>query len=345
MSTTNYGIADVVSGGLATADGEQDLRDAVDNQLDAATDLLVPNGVLSGWEIEATGDLNVNVGEGWINGARCKTAIDQAITGMTIAQTYYIWAQFVAAAVGRVSTSFKDAAVSFVATTGADPGNAILLATGVLAAGLTEFSSVNNTPNGRVTLRTVPAEIAIRGYETNGEYVDTGLLPQTSVDLTCDVTAGVAYIRGVRVVKNGTSVDAVTCTLSNDNYIDLDSSGVFHVTPVALDAAEPAIYANSIRLAKAITDADKITSVVDMRHTTPFVDARYVDVADTGAIDTEFVVAHGLSRIPIGYLVTCISAAGIVYDSVTAVPKDKWTSTNIYLKCSVANAAVTLLIF
>lgn len=60
-------------------------------------------------------------------------------------------------------------------------------------------------------------------------------------------------------------------------------------------------------------------------------------VADTGAADTEFIVAHLLGVVPIGFLVINIDAGGVIYDSGTA-----WTATNIYLKCSAANAAVTL---
>lgn len=60
-------------------------------------------------------------------------------------------------------------------------------------------------------------------------------------------------------------------------------------------------------------------------------------VADTGAADTEFSVTHGLGSIPIGFLVTNIDKGGVIYDSGTA-----WTTTTIYLKCSAANAAVTV---
>jgi len=60
-------------------------------------------------------------------------------------------------------------------------------------------------------------------------------------------------------------------------------------------------------------------------------------VSDTGAADTEFSVSHTLGAIPIGFLVTNIDKGGVVYDSGTA-----WTSTTIYLKCSAANAEVTL---
>lgn len=60
-------------------------------------------------------------------------------------------------------------------------------------------------------------------------------------------------------------------------------------------------------------------------------------VADTGTINTEFSITHTLGAVPIGYLVTKINKAGVIYDSGTA-----WDSTTIYLKCSSANATVTL---
>lgn len=65
-----------------------------------------------------------------------------------------------------------------------------------------------------------------------------------------------------------------------------------------------------------------------------------VTVADTGTANTEFTIAHGLKRIPIGYLVITIDKAGIVYASGTA-----WTAVNMYLKCSAANCNITVIIF
>jgi hypothetical protein len=50
-----------------------------------------------------------------------------------------------------------------------------------------------------------------------------------------------------------------------------------------------------------------------------------------------FTVTHVLGRVPVGFDVKRINAAGIIYDSGTA-----WTSTEIFLKCSVASATFTL---
>ena len=60
-------------------------------------------------------------------------------------------------------------------------------------------------------------------------------------------------------------------------------------------------------------------------------------VADSGSANTEFSITHTLGAIPIGYLVTKISNAGVIYDSGTT-----WTSSTIYLKSSAANSAVTV---
>ena len=60
-------------------------------------------------------------------------------------------------------------------------------------------------------------------------------------------------------------------------------------------------------------------------------------VADTGGADTEFAVAHTIGSVPIGFIVTNIDKGAVIYDSGTA-----WTSSNIYLKSTVANSAVTL---
>lgn len=67
------------------------------------------------------------------------------------------------------------------------------------------------------------------------------------------------------------------------------------------------------------------------------ISGRFFNVSDTGSANTEFSINHNLSSIPTGYLVTSISNAGIIYKSSTS-----WTSSNVYLKCSSANAAVTL---
>jgi hypothetical protein len=55
--------------------------------------------------------------------------------------------------------------------------------------------------------------------------------------------------------------------------------------------------------------------------------------------NTEFAVAHGLGRIPIGFFVLSTDKAAHIYKSTTA-----WTTSNIYLKSDVASVTYTLFI-
>lgn len=64
-----------------------------------------------------------------------------------------------------------------------------------------------------------------------------------------------------------------------------------------------------------------------------------VEVADTGIINTEFVVTHNLTRVPLFYDVKYINVIGTIYDSGTA-----WTATQAFFKCSIAHAKVRLFI-
>ena len=94
------------------------------------------------------------------------------------------------------------------------------------------------------------------------DYVVTGLLPATSANLTSDISAGQAYVIGKRVYNTAT---AKTYTASKDTYVDVDYNGNIYLLGVVLDAAAPSVAANSIRLAKVVTDADNITGVTDSR--------------------------------------------------------------------------------
>lgn len=110
----------------------------------------------------------------------------------------------------------------------------------------------------------------IRFYEQGGsgsecEMVYTGLIPATDSDLTSDISSGTAYVRGYRVNKS--SATSKTYTADKWTYVDLSLTGDFYYTEVAIGAAAPSIYTNSIRLARVSTDASTINTVSDMRTT------------------------------------------------------------------------------
>ena len=102
------------------------------------------------------------------------------------------------------------------------------------------------------------------------DFIVTGLLPATSSTLTSDISAGKAYISGIRVVKASVSH---TYTASKDTYVDISSTGTYTFTEVANGDPAPAVAADSIRLAKVVTDASTVSSVTDLRNTTRSINA------------------------------------------------------------------------
>lgn len=62
-------------------------------------------------------------------------------------------------------------------------------------------------------------------------------------------------------------------------------------------------------------------------------------VADTGSANTNFSVTHTMGQVPVGYIVTKINNAGVIY-----LGTDAWTTTTVSLKSSAANSAVSLVL-
>ena len=69
-------------------------------------------------------------------------------------------------------------------------------------------------------------------------------------------------------------------------------------------------------------------------------DIYIVSYTSNGTANTEDAVAHGLKRVPLGFIVCSQDKAGVVYASGTA-----HTATNLYLKNSVATVATKLIVF
>lgn len=66
---------------------------------------------------------------------------------------------------------------------------------------------------------------------------------------------------------------------------------------------------------------------------------KIVSYTTNAAANTQDTVAHGLGYVPKGYIVINNGNGGVVY---TGAPAD---ATNLYLKCTTASNAVTLLVF
>jgi len=107
----------------------------------------------------------------------------------------------------------------------------------------------------------IPEKIEIA--DIMSDWVVSGLLPaEHGSSLTSSISAGYIYIDGVRIYKNGTPH---TYTASKDTYVDIDPTGTYVFSEVPLDDPEPTLTEGNMRLAKVVTDATTIPTVVDMR--------------------------------------------------------------------------------
>lgn len=69
---------------------------------------------------------------------------------------------------------------------------------------------------------------------------------------------------------------------------------------------------------------------------------KLVSYTSNATPDTETVCPHTLGKTPAGYIIYGQDIAGNLYTSTGGTA---WTSTNIYLKCTVASVTFKLIIF
>lgn len=173
-----------------------------------------------------------------------------------------------------------------------------------------------------------------------GNFVYTGMLGSTSVSLIVTLTAGTAYSLGYRIAKSSTQI---TLTASKDNYIDLDRDGSYQVTPVANGSAAPSVYANSIRIGKAVTNSTTVTSYTDLatrsnaqsppRHRIKDADVRYLST-------TQIKVMPGIVEIAGTNYTNTTSTAVTVTGNQAWLTGSAAASTHVYVYAQ-ANSAGT----
>jgi hypothetical protein len=124
------------------------------------------------------------------------------------------------------------------------------------------------------------------------DYVVSGCLAATAGGLNGTTSTGVAYVGGARIaLAQTTSV----YTASKDTYLDLNAAGALVLNAVANGGGEPALAANTIRLAKVVTDATQITAVTDRRPLDVFLkSARGVGVFGSVAVVKELKATASL---------------------------------------------------
>jgi hypothetical protein len=95
-----------------------------------------------------------------------------------------------------------------------------------------------------------------------GSELVSGAIPATSITLISNISSGVAYILGIRIVIPTTSH---TYTASSDTYFDIAPVGTLVFTTVANGAVAPAIATNHLRISKVVTNATAIITATMLR--------------------------------------------------------------------------------
>src|ERR1035437_2934969 len=139
-------------------------------------------------------------------------------------------------------------------------------ATPILANEVALAQAISSFDGSQINAKTVVASALadsinpqLRYSENFANYVDSGCTWASVSGLNGTMTGGTIYVNGYRVIVSGVGTNAFT--LSNDTYIDIDYLGNVYYTGVANNATAPSLTANSIRVAKVVTNGTVITTV------------------------------------------------------------------------------------
>lgn len=128
------------------------------------------------------------------------------------------------------------------------------------------IGTVNIVPGGLDdSVLTAAVSPIVRFRQTGANFVYSNLTIATSGTLVSTIIGGVAYINGKQVTLTNTSI---TVVLSKDTYVDVKDDGTVVQVPVANGATSGmpittnADGSNALRIAKVVSSASAITSVV-----------------------------------------------------------------------------------
>ena len=138
--------------------------------------------------------------------------------------------------------------------------------------GQLDDTNISTISGSKITGGTVPAAAfdpstnpETRESEIYGDLVASGLVWSIVSGLNGSMTSGVAYVSGKRLTVS--SIATYGFTASKDTYVYIDSNGNAQYDPEANGATQPATPANTMLIAKVITNGSAITSIEDLRVT------------------------------------------------------------------------------
>lgn len=100
----------------------------------------------------------------------------------------------------------------------------------------------------------------LRYSETLSNFVQSGCVWTAVSGLQGTMTGGTVYVSGYRVIVSG--VGSNTFDASKDVYVDVDYLGNITYNEVSNGSSAPSLAVNSVRLAKVITGASSISSII-----------------------------------------------------------------------------------
>lgn len=164
-----------------------------------------------------------------------------------------------------VTALFTSRSSSNSVDNGSPPTYGILLAIVTVANGASSISNSSVADMRTQSTLSSPAGIVTSRAENSFDHVASGCVwsgDSYASTLNGSMTAGVAYIGGVRVVVP--VVTAHVFTASKDTYVYVDNTGTVSYSAQTNNAASPALPSNSILLAIVVSGAGSIASVASI---------------------------------------------------------------------------------
>jgi len=155
-------------------------------------------------------------------------------------------------------------------------------------------------------------------HDTMQPFVQSGCVWSQTSGLVGTMSSGVAYIANssamYRVSISG--IGSYTFTASKDTYIDIDYNGNVYYSAVSNGGTSPALTANSIRIAKVVTGASAISSIVQTG-----LDA----VTTTGQLN--YIYNTNPYATPISTFINSGTASGVFWYQSNGGVKELWGET------------------
>lgn len=222
--------------------------------------------------------------------------------------------------------------------TGSGINTAAIVATTIAANAITTAKIATNAVT---TAKILNAKVTTAKLATNAvTAAKVNALAITAAKIATNAVT-VAKVNALAITAAKIATNAVTAAKINALAVTAAKLATNAVTVAkvnALTITTAKIATNAVTAAKIAAGKVALGTGTDGA-TAGKLDAKY-QVFTSGGAGATNTVAHGLGRVPTGFVVTKVNKASVIYDAGVS-----WTATNIYLKSEVATTAVTVLVY